>query len=375
MTPPNPRLSVIVPAYNGARVLPRCLEALAASDLPRSQWELIVVDDGSSDETPLIAARHADLVVRLPGRPQGPAYARNRGAQAARGEVLVFIDADVCVHPDTLRGFARAFEQDPALAAVFGSYDANPPAPGTVSQYRNLLHHYHHQRNPGEAETFWAGCGAVRQDVFLAVGGFDEWHYPRPSIEDIELGYRIRERGGRIVLRPEIQCRHLKRWTLSGVFRTDLLDRGIPWMRLLLQEGRVGNMRALNLSTIERLNTASTGLAAVAFAASLVHDPRWSWAGLALVGVVLATNLPLYAFFRRTRGLAFALSVLPLHLGYYLLNGVSAAAGWLLHHLVGEPSPRAEVQAFAEVGVRTWPPVPARGRSSPWTRPDSATGR
>jgi glycosyltransferase involved in cell wall biosynthesis len=95
MTRPLPFLSVIVPAYNGTRVLPRALDALAASDLPRSCWELIVVDDASTDDTAILAARYADVVVRLPGRPHGPAYARNRGFEAARGPVAVFIDADV----------------------------------------------------------------------------------------------------------------------------------------------------------------------------------------------------------------------------------------------------------------------------------------
>src|SRR6185436_15848936 len=102
----NPYLSVIVPAHNSVAVLDRCLTALASSGLPRESWELIVVDDGSTDATELVAARYADVAVRLAGNPHGPAYARNRGAEASRGEVLVFVDADVVVHPDTLARIA-----------------------------------------------------------------------------------------------------------------------------------------------------------------------------------------------------------------------------------------------------------------------------
>jgi glycosyltransferase involved in cell wall biosynthesis len=166
-----------VPAHNGTKVLPQSLAALAASDLPRACWELIVVDDASSDATAELAASYADLVVRLAGAPHGPAYARNRGAEVARGDVVAFIDADVVVHPDTLRRLAWQCANDPKLGAVFGSYDDRPPSRGLVSQYRNLLHHYHHQESPGEAETFWAGCGAVRATVFRD-RHLRDWPYP-----------------------------------------------------------------------------------------------------------------------------------------------------------------------------------------------------
>lgn len=370
----RPYLSVVMPAHRALAVLPRVMDALLASDLPRGEWEYIVVDDASPDATPALAARHADAVIRLPGPPQGPAYARNRGAEAARGEVLVFVDSDVCVHPTTLRQFAELFRAHPDIGAAFGSYDDRPPAPGLVSQYRNLLHHYHHQQNGGEAETFWAGCGAVRRALFLRAGKYDEWHYPKPSIEDIELGHRLRAHGARIVLRPEIQCTHLKQWTLKNMAKTDVQDRGVPWMRLLLQEERIGAMRSLNLKVQEKINTALAGLSGVAAVAAPVVD----WRLLALIpllGVpIFVTNLPLYRFFRRTKGLRFTLAVLPLHYAYYLLNCISASLGFVLHHLIGEPQPRAAVQALAEVGLSSWPPVPARGKWSPWSGVRRAPG-
>ena len=369
VAPDRPLLSVIVPAHNGTKVLPQSLAALAASDLPRACWELIVVDDASSDSTAELAAAYADLVVRLAGAPHGPAYARNRGVEVARGDVVAFIDADVVVHPDTLRRFAWQFANDPELGAVFGSYDASPPSPGLVSQYRNLLHHYHHQENPGEAETFWAGCGAVRTTVFRDAGMFDEWHYRRPSIEDIELGHRIRRLDRRILLRPEIQCAHLKHWTLSNVLRTDLMDRGIPWMRLLLQEGKLGQRTSLNLKTIEKVKTALTGLAvALCLVALLTRQPRWLFGVLGCLALVVAMSVPVYRFYHRTRGLWFTLRIIPLHLCYYLLNGLAAGTGWFMHHLVGAPAPTPEVQAFAEVGLQTWPPLPRKAQGSAWGR-------
>lgn len=136
--------------------------------------------------TPGVASRWADLVVRIPGVPHGPGYARNRGVEATGARWSCSSTPTWWSTPDTLRRIAWVFAHDPGLGALFGSYDDRPPAPGLVSRYRNLLHHWHHQQNPGPAETFSAGCGAVRRRVFLAAGKFDEWHYRRPSVEDVD---------------------------------------------------------------------------------------------------------------------------------------------------------------------------------------------
>ena len=89
------------------------------------------------------------------------------GAARATGDVLVFVDADVLPHRDAFRRIRSAFRGQPELIAVFGSYDDSPPAPGAVSGFRNLLHHYVHQQASGDADTFWAGLGAIRREAFL----------------------------------------------------------------------------------------------------------------------------------------------------------------------------------------------------------------
>ncbi len=357
----GPILSVIVPAFQGEKVLPEALGALAASDLPRELWELIVVDDGSTDRTVEIASAFADVIVRLPGRPHGPSYARNRGSEVSRGEILVFIDADVCVHPCTLRRFAWEFADGPEVGAVFGAYDTNPRAPGFVSQYRNLLHHYFHRRDGGDAETFWAGCGAIRTEVFRAAGMYDEWHFSRPQIEDIELGNRMRDMGARIFLQPDILATHLKRWRLRDVVSSDLNDRGVPWTRLLFRRGGTGTVRSLNLRPVEKVKT----VLAVLLGVSLLG---WGVTGASLYGLIaggvaltlLLLNWPLYRFFLEERGIWFAVRVVPLNFLYYGLNACSALYGWFLHHALGDPQPSARVQAFSEVGLEHWPPVPRR---------------
>jgi glycosyltransferase involved in cell wall biosynthesis len=341
---PAPFLSVIVPAHQGAAFLPQTLGALAASDLPRDRWELIVVDDASTDATGAIAGDWADRVVTLPAPAHGPAFARNRGVEASRGEWVAFIDADVRVHPDTLRKMTEAIAATPGLDAVFGAYDEAPPDPGFLSQYRNLLHRYIHLSGAGEVDTFWGGCGAVRASAFSAAGGFDEARYPRPQIEDIELGYRLRDRGFRAFICPEIQGAHLKRWRFWGALRTDLLDRAIPWVLLLLERDRITRPAGLNLRRGEPLKIALVCAALVLLLIALV-SPRQDLllaAGLALFAVV-ASNLGMYRWFARRRGGRFALAVVPFNLLYYALSGVAVLGGLGLHLLRRRRTPTSVV--------------------------------
>ncbi len=362
------RLSVIVPVYNGTGVLEKSLSALRDSDLPRKYWELIVVDDASTDDTGTLAAQYADRVVRLDGLPHGPSYARNRAAEVAKGDVAVFVDADVVVHKSTLRQFHEVFDQQPETAAVFGSYDDDPPASGLISRYRNLYHHYVHHQNPGPAATFWAGCGAVRLPVFREVGMYNEWHFSRPQVEDIELGQRLNDRGFRIMLMPEIQATHLKHWTLGNMIATDLNDRGVPWMRLLIRRGTATGEKSLNLKTQEKLKTFLVGLASLTvLLAAWQRSLMWLAVSSMLLGLVVVANMHLYRFFYRHGGWRFALATVLLNLLYYVINTVAAAWGWVLHHTLGDPQLPVAVEAMAEIGVDSWPPVPKklRGKDAP----------
>src|SRR5215831_7325111 len=129
-------ITVIVPVHNSARYLRACLEHLSRSSF--QDFECIVVDDGSSDGSADVARRAGVTVLATKSR-RGPAYARNVGAKSAKGEILFFIDADVCVAPDTLERVYANFEQDPELAAVIGSYDELPESRDFVSLYKNLM--------------------------------------------------------------------------------------------------------------------------------------------------------------------------------------------------------------------------------------------
>lgn len=333
--PESPLLSVVVPVYNSLADLKQSLRALAESDF--TDFEVIVVDDSSTEPIARVAAEAGFRYLRLDsphGGPQGPARARNLGAEQARGRYVVFIDADVRVHRDTLSRFAAAFAADSALGAVIGSYDDEPADPGFISQYKNLFHHYVHQRADGPVATFWSGCGAMRRDLFLSAGGFDERRYPRPSIEDIELGARLSRAGHRIILDRRITAQHLKRWTLRSLIATDVFDRGIPWTRLLLQSRAAGwkSRLQLNLQPSQMLSVALAYLSAAALLAAFFFPPLLILSAASAVALTLL-NRDLYRFFAGRAGWRFAARIVPLHWLYLFYCGFCAVAGAIMHYL------------------------------------------
>jgi len=312
------RVSVVIPACNAASYLARCLDALTEG--APAGTEVIVVDDASRDETPSLAKAKGARVVRQPVN-GGPSRARNAGAREARGEILYFVDADVVVHPGAIAHVIAFLDAHPEATAMFGSYDDQPVVPGVVSQYRNLLHHYTHQTGRREASTFWSGCGAIRREAFLALGGFNEQTHPR-CIEDIELGYRLRQAGHVIVLDPTLLCTHLKRWTLRSMVLTDVFCRAIPWASL--NRTRDSAPDDLNIKQSQKLSVLLTGLALLGLPLALFNP--WFLAGAALaVLLVIVLNRHLFRFLCRTRGRWFALRCIPLHLLYFLYSGASFA--------------------------------------------------
>lgn len=327
-----PIISVVVPAHDAGEWLPRTIASLIASDLPRAAWELIVVDDASSDDGIANSLEGVDSVITLAGPPRGPASARNRGADAAQAPIVAFVDSDVRVHPDALRRIVEHFRADPELGAVFGSYDAGPSDPGFVSQYRNLLHHYVHQRKGGDVESFWAGCGAVRRSAFVKAGKFDELRYPVPQIEDIELGYRMRDAGYRLVLDPAIQGTHMKGWTLPRMVRSDFKHRGVPYARLLLARGTLLTTRGLSAGSAEKASAALVALALVAIAgAAVFRDWRWL-TGLVICFAAFAfVNWTMLSWYASRRGIWFALRAAAIHVIYHATSLAALAYATFTH--------------------------------------------
>jgi len=272
-------------------------------------------------------ARNAGATVLSTPTRSGPARARNVAAGTARGDILFFIDADVAIHPDAIGIIRRLFTADGQLAAVIGSYDDTPAQANFVSQYRNLLHHHIHQTSREEASTFWGACGAIRRDVFLGCGGLDE-AYAKPSIEDVELGYRLRRAGHRIMLCKDLQCTHFKRWTARSVLSTDFVDRAVPWTQLIVAHR--GMLNDLNLRWGCRLSVVAV-FVLIGCAIAGVAWP-WLWVGAAVSAIALiGLNCRFYRFLARKRGVLFVLGAIPWHWLHYLESGAAFVVGVLTY--------------------------------------------
>jgi glycosyltransferase involved in cell wall biosynthesis len=307
---------VVVPAHQAADEIVACLEGIVGAGFDRE--DILVVDDGSRDGTGEKAAAFGVRVIRNE-RPLRPALARNRGVAETEGDIIVFVDADVVIHPGAADRITGVFAAEPGLVALFGSYDDAPARQTRVSRYRNLLHHHVHQQSGGDATTFWTGFGAVRRDAFAAAGGFrPEWE----NIEDVDLG--------RIVLLPDLLCKHLKEWTLPGMFRTDLFGRAVPWTRLIAS-GRTG-MGNLNLSLSHRVSAAMVPLFAAGIVLSVLA-PAFLWLSAVALAVFLAANARFLALLGRKGGLSLLLAGIPLHAVHY----VAGLLGYLKVRLTERP--------------------------------------
>jgi len=310
-------ISVIVPAFNAAETLSICLTSVFASEY--KDFEVIVVDDHSTDDTRVVARSLPCMLIERPVN-EGAAAARNAGATSASGSILFFVDADISIQPDSLRRIATVFADCPDLAAMFGSYQAETPAPNFFSQYKNLLHHYIHQISSPQAKTFASGFGAVRTEIFSALGGFDP---SRRFLEDIEFGYRMHLAGYRVLLDRQLQLTHYKRYTLASLARSDFFGRAVPWTRLMLEKRIFQN----DLNTrVNNIVSVPVSLAILAAPLSLVSV--WV-AGLVVLSIVIFVllNRGFLAFLLRQKGLRFALCGAVMTWLAYVYSALGALVG------------------------------------------------
>lgn len=283
--------SVIIPARNDAARLRECLSALAPSLEEGGPGEVILVNDGSTDDTARVAAEWGARVVSLPGL--GPAAARNRGAGVARGELLLFLDADCVPAPGYLEALLAPF-RDPQVAGARGGYSTLQRSP--LARFVQLEMEEKQARLAASHRVALldTACAAYRRSVFLEEGGFDE-RYPATSVEDAELSFRLAQRGRRLVYAPGALVRHrhpeglgiyLWRKLRFGFFRAQLYGRypgriredGYTPRAMPLQIALAGGMAAAAAAS-PWSGRARTGLAAgaLAFLGSALPMMRRAW--------------------------------------------------------------------------------------------------
>ena len=187
------------------------------------------------------------------------------------------------------------------------------------------MHRYYHQHAKREAQTFWAGCGAIDRETYLKVGGFDVETYAVPSIEDIELGYRIKSAGGRILLLNELEAKHLKVWTIRNAMFTDIFRRALPWSRLMIS--REGLTNDLNTGLGERIKAVVALLSLLQPLVLLVRPDLWPLTVLVVL-LALLLNFAFARFLFRNGGFKLAIGGLLYHQVYYVYS--ASAYAWCL---------------------------------------------
>ena len=227
-------------------------------------FELILVDDGSSDNSVSIAGNFPCRILSNE-KNTGAAAARNRGAQVAKGDILLFIDADVIVARDTLTGFCAVFK-DGSADAVVGVYGRAKNFSNPSSVYKNLFLHF---SQDNDSARFWSGCAAVKKEVFFRCGGFDE-NIKGALVEDTAFGYALLEANCKIKIQRDIRVLHNHCYTLVGLYRNEF-SKTVEWVKLLMRHDtriKTGGYY-LNRTNVLSLMCVAGGIVSLLFSAML----------------------------------------------------------------------------------------------------------
>jgi len=285
--------STVLPVYNGAETLPECLQALLAQTLPVDQYQVIVVDDGSTDDTAEVARSFGVQVISQPNA--GPAAARNRGAQAAQGDILLFTDADCIPAPDWVERMAAAFTE-PNVVGTKGVYRTRQRelvARFVQAEYEDRYDRMRTLEPIDFVDTYSAG---YRRDVFLAFGGFDT-SFPTASVEDQEFSFRLAEAGHRLVFVPDAQVFHTHDRT-PGEYARRKFWIGYWKVRVMLEHPDK-LVRDSHTPQVLKLQMGLAALGALLVVGSVLTsagsvEPGWwlALAGLAAWAALLVSGLP-----------------------------------------------------------------------------------
>ena len=212
----SPNVSVIIPVYNGEATIGQCVESLLAQNYPKDRYEIIVVNNNSTDRTVEIVRQYP--VILQNEKKQGPAAARNRGLAHVRGEIVAFTDADCFADPRWLRELVDPFS-DPTVGGVGGAIESasNATALERYADERPLLNH---SFSPSRSLPYLiTGNAAYRRELLNQVGGFDE-RFPLAAGEDTDLSWRILlATPYQLRYAPKAAVYHHHRYTLSGLFK------------------------------------------------------------------------------------------------------------------------------------------------------------
>lgn len=268
------RLSVIMPCYNARATLPRALAALAQQDLAAETFEVLVVDDGSTDGSAEVAeaARSSFLLRVLRQANHGIAATRNLGAAHARGQVLLFVDPDVFARPSLLRAHLRHYTNGARRLAVQGPTVADPETLTTpFMRITNLMPHFelvYRNRSNMSPQLVVGRNFSVSRAAFDAAGGFDDG-FRGYGLEDVEFAFRLRRAGGVIKYEPDAVGLHHHPLSLEAAVARQRLN-GRSAVRLWRKHGRSSRWLGLYLGLYYEVHPALLPLKWLVFRSGVV---------------------------------------------------------------------------------------------------------
>lgn len=323
----QPEHSVVIPAYQAAGVIGDCVRALTHQTVPRERYETIVADDGSADETAAISRQAGADEVLLCAH-GGPAAARNAGVEAARGEIVLFTDADCEPSPEWLERMTAPFA-DPQVMGVKGAYKTRQR--GLIARLVQLEFEIRYERMARLPQIDFVDgyAAAYRRALLIEHGGFDVT-FPIPSAEDVDLSFRLARAGHRLVFVPDAWVWHRHPASL----RTYLVRKGQYglWRALLYlryPEKRDGDAHTDPALKKQFVLVALAGLLGVA---GLIWWPL-ALAGGGTLALFLATTLPFIRWaWPRDRDVALVWPLVALL--RVAVQGVCLALGLIYHSLV-----------------------------------------
>ncbi|MFH1037181.1 MAG: glycosyltransferase [PVC group bacterium] len=295
--------SVIIPNHNGAGTLGEVLAAVFAARY--SSLEVIVADDASTDDSSAITAGYPVRLIKHESC-QGAAATRNSGAEQARGEILLFIDSDVVIPPETFHILEKHFD-DPETSGVIGLLRPVTRFKNLCSQYKNFYMHYTYLKLPRRVTVFYTSIAAIRKKAFAQCGGFDT-AYRSATIEDMDFGVRLTGRGFRILIDKSLQVDHIRRYTPPGLLKTGF-RRAAGLARIALRD-RLSRKEKSSYVTANPAFLARIALSflTVLFLILLIvfGNPRWLLpAGACWLAIVVLNSDFLTGLARATRPFFF----------------------------------------------------------------------
>jgi glycosyltransferase involved in cell wall biosynthesis len=306
-------ISVIIPAYNSEKTIEKLLLSLRKSTI--RDYEIIVVDDHSTDNTGEIARKYSDTVVTLKER-SGPARARNVGAEKAKGDILLFLDADVIVDANLLGYISRRFQENQEMKALVGIYSKQPANDGFFPKYKALVAYFWFQRVKF-LEAFDTHSAVIRREVFEELGGFDTI-YKDALVEDFEFGYRVSEKYP-IYLDTNIQVAHHFPSFFANAKRYS--QRSFYWVKLFLKRKKFDKAVGTPKEGSSRLSGFGSFL-------SLFLIPFWPPVGVAislfLFLIYFLLSFKFFTFCLEEEGIIFTIRAIGIHYLNSIIIGTAA---------------------------------------------------